>query len=158
MRLSKYQHVHLRPFECRRLISIASTDPSHEAGIFGFFAARGNTTCQVCFKVFACQSALEIHYRSHTKERPFKCPACDRGFSTKASSQSKLWKQTLRGKSHSVFVPVFVRFSSWFKSLICPAPLSHFLSTFFCKKNFRRCHWRISLCKLSSFYVLHLWA
>ncbi|XP_050722658.1 homeotic protein spalt-major-like isoform X2 [Eriocheir sinensis] len=44
---------------------------------------RGNTTCQLCFKTFACQSALEIHIRSHTKERPFKCSICDRGFSTK---------------------------------------------------------------------------
>ena len=47
--------------------------------------ARGNTTCQICFKVFACNSALEIHYRSHTKERPFKCTVCDRGFSTKVN-------------------------------------------------------------------------
>ncbi|CAH1183720.1 unnamed protein product [Phaedon cochleariae] len=44
---------------------------------------RGNTTCNLCFKTFACHSALEIHYRSHTKERPFKCTVCDRGFSTK---------------------------------------------------------------------------
>ena len=49
------------------------------------FAARGNTTCQICFKTFACNSALEIHIRSHTKERPFKCNVCDRGFSTKVS-------------------------------------------------------------------------
>ena len=47
------------------------------------FAARGNTTCQLCLKVFACNSALEIHMRSHTKERPFRCNVCDRGFSTK---------------------------------------------------------------------------
>ncbi|XP_049822487.1 homeotic protein spalt-major-like isoform X2 [Aethina tumida] len=46
-------------------------------------AGRGNTTCNLCFKTFACNSALEIHYRSHTKERPFKCSVCDRGFSTK---------------------------------------------------------------------------
>ncbi|XP_046386829.1 homeotic protein spalt-major isoform X2 [Ischnura elegans] len=44
---------------------------------------RGNTTCNICYKTFACNSALEIHYRSHTKERPFKCTICDRGFSTK---------------------------------------------------------------------------
>lgn len=44
---------------------------------------RGNTTCNICFKTFACHSALEIHYRSHTKERPYKCSICDRGFSTK---------------------------------------------------------------------------
>ena len=48
-------------------------------------AARGNTTCQICFKTFACNSALEIHMRSHTKERPFRCNVCDRGFSTKVS-------------------------------------------------------------------------
>ncbi|XP_037297841.1 homeotic protein spalt-major isoform X4 [Manduca sexta] len=46
---------------------------------------RGNTTCSICYKTFACNSALEIHYRSHTKERPFKCTICDRGFSTKSS-------------------------------------------------------------------------
>ncbi|KAI5641450.1 zinc-finger double domain-containing protein [Phthorimaea operculella] len=46
---------------------------------------RGNTTCNICYKTFACNSALEIHYRSHTKERPFKCTVCDRGFSTKSS-------------------------------------------------------------------------
>ncbi|XP_069692311.1 homeotic protein spalt-major-like isoform X3 [Periplaneta americana] len=51
------------------------------------FAVRpGNTTCNICFKTFACNSALEIHYRSHTKERPFKCTVCDRGFSTKSST------------------------------------------------------------------------
>ncbi|XP_045459026.1 homeotic protein spalt-major-like [Melitaea cinxia] len=48
-------------------------------------AVRGNTTCTICYKTFACNSALEIHYRSHTKERPFKCTVCDRGFSTKSS-------------------------------------------------------------------------
>ncbi len=25
--------------------------------------ARGNTTCHICLKTFACNSALEIHYR-----------------------------------------------------------------------------------------------
>ncbi|PVD21166.1 hypothetical protein C0Q70_19333 [Pomacea canaliculata] len=44
-----------------------------------------STTCNICYKTFACRSALDIHYRSHTKERPFKCDACDRAFSTRGN-------------------------------------------------------------------------
>jgi len=50
-----------------------------------FLIGRGRTTCRICFKVFGCASGLEIHMRSHTKERPFKCPDCDRGFTTKGN-------------------------------------------------------------------------
>ncbi|XP_026746703.1 homeotic protein spalt-major-like isoform X4 [Trichoplusia ni] len=56
---------------------------------------RGNTTCNLCYKTFACNSALEIHYRSHTKERPFKCTVCDRGFSTKVCLLNLLFNHTL---------------------------------------------------------------
>ncbi|KAM7125197.1 sal-like protein 3 isoform 1-T1 [Molossus nigricans] len=38
--------------------------------------------CRVCGKPFACRSALQIHHRSHTKERPFVCVVCGRGCST----------------------------------------------------------------------------
>ncbi|XP_038208669.1 homeotic protein spalt-major-like isoform X4 [Zerene cesonia] len=55
---------------------------------------RGNTTCTICYKTFACNSALEIHYRSHTKERPFKCTVCDRGFSTKSSGGCQCARRT----------------------------------------------------------------
>lgn len=41
-----------------------------------FPSGRTSTTCRICLKTFACNSALEIHYRSHTKERPFKCEVC----------------------------------------------------------------------------------
>ncbi|GIY23604.1 homeotic protein spalt-major [Caerostris extrusa] len=51
---------------------------------------RLSTTCRICFKTFACNSALEIHYRSHTKERPFKCSVCDRGFTTKGNMKQHL--------------------------------------------------------------------
>ncbi|GFY73182.1 sal-like protein 1 [Trichonephila inaurata madagascariensis] len=51
---------------------------------------RLSTTCRICFKTFACNSALEIHYRSHTKERPFKCNVCDRGFTTKGNMKQHL--------------------------------------------------------------------
>ncbi len=48
------------------------------------------TTCNICFKTFACKSALDIHYRSHTKERPFKCDLCDRCFSTKGNMKQHM--------------------------------------------------------------------
>lgn len=60
------------------------------------WTVRGNTTCNICFKTFACHSALEIHYRSHTKERPFKCTICDRGFSTKVG-YTKWWLGSIAG-------------------------------------------------------------
>lgn len=57
----------------------------HSPASYHFAGIRGNTTCNICYKTFACHSALEIHYRSHTKERPYKCSICDRGFSTKVN-------------------------------------------------------------------------
>ncbi|XP_041969227.1 homeotic protein spalt-major-like isoform X2 [Aricia agestis] len=59
-------------------------------------AVRGNTTCSICYKTFACNSALEIHYRSHTKERPFKCTVCDRGFSTKGNMKQHMLTHKIR--------------------------------------------------------------
>nr|XP_032833266.1 sal-like protein 4 [Petromyzon marinus] len=46
--------------------------------------------CLACGKTFSCQSALEIHHRSHTKERPFLCTYCGRGFSTKGNLKQHL--------------------------------------------------------------------
>ena len=58
---------------------------------------RNNTTCPTCFKTFACKSALDIHVRSHTKERPYKCDDCDRGFSTRGNlKQHQLTHKTGR--------------------------------------------------------------
>uniref|UniRef100_A0A8C4R5E5 C2H2-type domain-containing protein n=1 Tax=Eptatretus burgeri TaxID=7764 RepID=A0A8C4R5E5_EPTBU len=57
-----------------------------EPGTSTALAQRGrNTVCNICGKAFPYQSALEIHYRSHTKERPFVCPICQRGCSTKGN-------------------------------------------------------------------------
>lgn len=62
---------------------LAINEPNHFFKDTMHMGLRGNTTCNICLKTFACHSALEIHYRSHTKERPYKCNICDRGFSTK---------------------------------------------------------------------------
>lgn len=48
------------------------------------------TTCDICAKTFACRSALEIHYRSHTKQRPFKCDLCDKAFTTRGNMKQHI--------------------------------------------------------------------
>ncbi|XP_018121692.1 spalt-like transcription factor 3 L homeolog isoform X4 [Xenopus laevis] len=41
--------------------------------------------CVICHRVLSCQSALKMHYRTHTGERPFKCKVCGRAFTTKGN-------------------------------------------------------------------------
>ncbi|XP_053322301.1 sal-like protein 3 isoform X2 [Spea bombifrons] len=41
--------------------------------------------CVICHRVLSCQSALKMHYRTHTGERPFKCKICGRAFTTKGN-------------------------------------------------------------------------
>ena len=67
-------------------------DPHLELSPQSFDTTIGkpNTTCSICNKTFACKSALDIHYRSHTKERPFKCKLCDRAFSTKGNMKQHM--------------------------------------------------------------------
>jgi len=41
--------------------------------------------CRFCQKAFGSDSALQIHLRSHTGERPYKCNICANRFSTKGN-------------------------------------------------------------------------
>ncbi|NP_001090262.1 spalt-like transcription factor 3 S homeolog [Xenopus laevis] len=41
--------------------------------------------CVICHRVLSCHSALKMHYRTHTGERPFKCKVCGRAFTTKGN-------------------------------------------------------------------------
>ncbi|XP_029464392.1 sal-like protein 1 isoform X2 [Rhinatrema bivittatum] len=72
------------------------------------FRERGkfrNTACDICGKTFACQSALDIHYRSHTKERPFICTVCNRGFSTKGNLKQHMLTHQMRDLPSQLFEP-----------------------------------------------------
>uniref|UniRef100_A0A8C9DRM3 Sal-like protein 3 n=1 Tax=Prolemur simus TaxID=1328070 RepID=A0A8C9DRM3_PROSS len=66
-----------------------------------------STVCGVCGKPFACKSALEIHYRSHTKERPFVCTVCRRGCSTMGNLKQHLLTHRLKELPSQVFDPNF---------------------------------------------------
>ena len=47
--------------------------------------AAGKHICKYCYKSFGSDSALQIHFRSHTGERPYKCNICASRFSTKGN-------------------------------------------------------------------------
>ena len=41
--------------------------------------------CNVCLKVFTCQSRLRVHYRNYTGEKLFSCHICDKKYFSRSS-------------------------------------------------------------------------
>ncbi|MFT7807021.1 sal-like protein 1 [Arapaima gigas] len=83
----------------------SSKDPLSMMFPFRERSISRNTACDICGKTFACQSALDIHYRSHTKERPFICTACNRGFSTKGNLKQHMLTHQMRDLPSQLFEP-----------------------------------------------------
>ncbi|XP_073825527.1 spalt major isoform X2 [Musca autumnalis] len=89
---------------CTAMNTIAqSVMPAAPFNPLALSGVRGSTTCGICFKTFPCHSALEIHYRSHTKERPFKCTICDRGFTTKGNLKQHMLTHKIRDMEQETF-------------------------------------------------------
>ena len=46
---------------------------------------RRGLQCSVCFKIFRKNFDLQQHKRSHTGDKPFLCPFCEKGFTQKSN-------------------------------------------------------------------------
>lgn len=114
-------------------LDLTSMNPSKDPLSMLFpFRERGilkNTACDICGKTFACQSALDIHYRSHTKERPFICTVCNRGFSTKGNLKQHMLTHQMRDLPSQLFEPSNSLASSPTPSLLSVGPLSSMMKT-----------------------------
>ncbi|EJW76169.1 hypothetical protein WUBG_12921, partial [Wuchereria bancrofti] len=68
------------------LMEVSTTDESEKIRALVGDKALPTTDpnqCLLCRRVLSCKSALQMHYRTHTGERPFKCKICQRAFTTK---------------------------------------------------------------------------
>ncbi|XP_066510713.1 sal-like protein 1 [Hoplias malabaricus] len=114
-------------------LDLTSMNPSKDPlGMLFPFRERGtskNTSCDICGKTFACQSALDIHYRSHTKERPFICTACNRGFSTKGNLKQHMLTHQMRDLPSQLFEPNSSLASSPTPSLLSVGSLSSMIKS-----------------------------
>uniref|UniRef100_A0A8D2LCC1 Homeotic protein spalt-major n=1 Tax=Varanus komodoensis TaxID=61221 RepID=A0A8D2LCC1_VARKO len=59
-------------------VNVSENKPAVEESFF-------KHKCKFCGKVFGNDSALQIHLRSHTGERPYKCNICGNRFTTKGN-------------------------------------------------------------------------
>ncbi len=72
-------------------------------------AGSNKHLCQVCKKNFSSGSALQIHMRTHTGDRPFKCSVCGKAFTTKGNLKVRRPKSARLPQSLDLNVSLFLR-------------------------------------------------
>lgn len=79
--------------------------------------------CRYCGKVFGSDSALQIHIRSHTGERPFKCNICGSRFTTKGNLKVHFQRHTQKFPHiHMNPNPIPEHLDKFYPSLLPPLP------------------------------------
>lgn len=68
----------------------------------------GGFKCNICSRVCGTKGDLKTHQRFHNRERPFKCPQCDKHFSTQSHRASHLDTHRLQ-KVHQVIFIIFLK-------------------------------------------------
>lgn len=79
--------------------------------------------CRYCGKVFGSDSALQIHIRSHTGERPFKCNVCGSRFTTKGNLKVHFQRHTQKFPHiHMNPNPIPEHLDKFYPALLPPLP------------------------------------
>lgn len=78
--------------------------------------------CRYCDKIFGSDSALQIHIRSHTGERPFRCNMCSSSFTTKGNLKVHYQRHT---QIDAFQLEIMDRFRSPSRILELGRPLPH---------------------------------
>lgn len=104
--LDKHMRVHTqeKPFKCNQCERAFTQKVNLEVHLYKRHnvqvgnIARKTCVCEFCNKVFDRPSTLQVHIRTHTKERPFHCRDCPKSFASNSALASHI-KHNHRGES-----------------------------------------------------------
>ena len=70
--------------------TVAGGGGGGRSGDVGAASSGDPNECIICHRVLSCRSALLMHYRTHTGERPYRCRLCGRTFTTKGNLKTHM--------------------------------------------------------------------